>query len=271
MLTGSVSGDQTNMMPDAPPTSAPAPNTSRWQWRRWGREAGAVWRGGWQRLWPRFWIIFLACGVGAVLVLAAGPTDNTLLTELRRPDNHSLNELAGFLSRYGDLTFGAPLAVLIWCVGVVRNKVRWRKLGLACLMAGLMGGLIVNVFRIGTGRPRPRAAEPYGKLVDGFYGPKPWKGKYQSFPSGHACVSSTTASTLGAVSPLLILPGAVYAGSVIWSRMQLNAHHPLDVTVGATIGTVCGLCYASTVPGAFIRLRRRRRRRPKRSQSGKPG
>lgn len=82
----------------------------------------------------------------------------------------------------------------------------------------------------------------------------------QSYPSGHACTSATTGSTLAAFSPVLALPGAAYAVAVSWSRMQLNRHHPIDVTIGATIGIVCGLCFASTVPGSWIKLRRRQKR-----------
>jgi membrane-associated phospholipid phosphatase len=40
--------------------------------------------------------------------------------------------------------------------------------------------------------------------------------------------------------------------------MQLDKHHPIDVTVGAIIGTVCGLSFAGAVPGAASWLRRNR-------------
>jgi membrane-associated phospholipid phosphatase len=64
-----------------------------------------------------------------------------------------------------------------------------------------------------------------------------------------------------AANPLLIVPGVAYAATVGWSRMQLRKHHPLDIAFGAVIGVVCGLSFASTVPGSKIKLRRRKRTR----------
>lgn len=223
-------------------------------------EAEEVWKGGWSRLWPRMWIILLACLIGAGLVMTISPTDISLQQMVRIDNSQAANSAAHFFSRYGDLNVGGPLAVLIWIGGAARDRVRWRKLGLALLMALLLSGLIVNIFRVGTGRPRPYAAEPNTAVSDGFYGPHR-SADYQSFPSGHATASSTTAATLAGAMPLLTLPAAVYTFSVSWSRMQLNKHHPIDVTVGTIIGTLCGLCFASTVPGAWICLKERKPKR----------
>lgn len=240
-----------------PESSKPTPSSCR----RWGREFCQVWRGGWQRLWPRLWIIAVALVLGALLVLLFSPQDNALLNSIRVPGNEKVNGVAKFLSQWGDLNLSAPLAVLIWIIGAVRGKVRWRKLGLSLLIASLVAGLIVDIFRASTGRPRPFYHQGHPEITDSFHGPHWWKGgDMQSFPSGHACSSATTGSTLFAASPVLALPGAAYAVAVSWSRMQLDRHHPIDVTVGATIGTLCGLCYISTVPGAWVRLKRRRKR-----------
>jgi membrane-associated phospholipid phosphatase len=223
-------------------------------WKVWGREAAEVWAGGWSRVWPRLWIIVLAIVVGATLVLTISPVDKSL-QHAAQVDGTTAKSVAKFLSNYGDLNVTGPLAALVWVLGAAFKKVRWRKLGLACLMGGLLAGLITNIPRPGMGRPRP-----YTGLADGFYGPH-LNGDYQSFPSGHATSSAAVGSVIGASSPILALPGAVFAVSVSWSRMQLDKHHPIDVTVGAIVGTVCGLSFASTVPGAWFRLRRKRRKR----------
>lgn len=229
-------------------------------WKCWLREAVEVWGGGWARLWPRLWIVLVACGVGMVLVLAAGETDVLLQQKVRVNDNPDIQALASILSRHSDLNFALPLSLLVWLAGAALAKVRLRKLGLACLMATLLAGLIVTAFRLGVGRPRPYAAQPNTKLADGFYGPH-WNNDYRSFPSGHATTSIATATSLAGAIPILTIPGVIYAASVSWSRMQLNKHHPIDVTVGTIIGVVCGSCFASTVPGAWIRLRRRKRKK----------
>lgn len=246
------------MPPSQPQTMTPA-------WKVWISEAGEVWSGGWARLWPRLWIILVACLIGAGLVLTISSTDISLQQMARVDDAPMAKDVARFFSRYGDLNLGGPLAVLIWVVGAVRDKVRWRKLGLACLMALLLSGFIVNIFRVGMGRPRPYAEQPNTELSDGFYGPHR-SADYQSFPSGHATASSTTATTLAGAVPILVVPATLYALSVSWSRMQLDKHHPVDVTVGMVIGVLCGLCFASTVPGSGVCLRERKSKGKKHSK-----
>lgn len=238
----------------------PEPKPAKPTGKRLIQEAVQVLCGGWKRLWPRLWIVLAACGVGILLVLTASATDNALLKQVRVDGNDTVENIADFISDHADLMLGAPLSLLIWGAGAWFGRVRWRKLGLACLMATLMAGLIVLVFRVGTGRPRPFAAQPYTDVQDGFYGPH-LSLKYQSFPSGHAGTSIATAVVIAAAVPVATIPCVVYAVAVNWSRMQLLMHHPLDVTVSTVIGLVCGLCFASTVPRSVIRLRRRKRKR----------
>jgi membrane-associated phospholipid phosphatase len=228
-------------------------------WKLWLREAGEVWCGGWSRLWPRLWIVLAACGVGMVLVLTVGETDVLLQQKARVDDNPDVEALGRILSKHSDLNFAVPLSFALWVIGAALKKVRLRKLGLACLMATLLAGLIVLVFRLGTGRPRPYAAEPNTAVADGFHGPH-WDNDYRSFPSGHATTSSATAASLAGAIPVLTIPGVIYSASVSWSRMQLDKHHPIDVAVGTVVGATCGLCFASAVPGAGIRLRQRKRK-----------
>ena len=225
-----------------------------------------MWHGGWLRLWPRLWIILVAAGIGMLLVFLFSATDNALLRQIR-VDNATVTKVAQHISDYSNRTvpLGAPIGLLIWLAGLARRNARWRKLGIACLIATLMAGLIVDVFRATTGRPRPYVKEP-----DKFH----WlstKSAYQSFPSGHTGVASATAAVLAVAVPQLTIPCAVFAGSVAWSRLQVNAHHPIDVTVSLVIGIVCGLSFGSSVPGAAIRLRRRRRSRTASVKSASSG
>ena len=231
------------------------PNRSRLTGKRLAKEAAQVFSGGWQRLWPRLWIILAACGAGMLLVVTFSDADNALVGKIHVEDEKVTN-VAQFISDHADLMLAVPLSLAIWCAGVTGGRVRWRKVGLACLMAALVAGLFVNVFRATMGRPRPKA-----ELADGFYGPHPRESSYQSFPSGHATTSTATAVVIAVAVPVTTIPCAIYAITVSWSRIQLRMHHPIDVTVGATIGLVCGLCFASAMPGSAIRLRRRSRKR----------
>jgi undecaprenyl-diphosphatase len=228
------------------------PKSTKPTGKRLVKEVVQVLCGGWKRLWPRLWIVLAAVGIGMLLVLVGSDADNSLAGKIR-VDNGSVTSVAQFISDHADLMLAIPLSVLIWITGFLAGRARWRKIGLACLIAALMAGLLVTVFRATTGRPRPKA-----EVTDGFYGPHPRDSKYQSFPSGHATTSTATAAVIAVAVPVTAIPCAAYVVAVSWSRIQLRMHHPIDVTVGAIMGLVCGLCFASTVPRAVIRLRRRR-------------
>ncbi len=219
------------------------------------REVGLVWRGGWCRLRSRLWLILLAIGIGVALVWLGGNTDKDLLDQVRLDPNTAATQAAKCISDYSDLFLCVPLSLALWIIGVLRKRARWRRLGLACLMAALMAGLIVMMFKHVIGRPRPDAARAFPHLL---YGPGT-RSKLHSFPSGHTATSTATGISLIAAAPLLAIPGTIYAASVGWSRMQLRKHYPMDVAVGAAIGLICGACFASTVPGSVIRLSRRKR------------
>lgn len=218
------------------------------------REFLAVLCGGVRRLWPRFWIILAAVGIGAVLVLAFSQWDNEVVEKMRLEKGTARN-VAQFISDHADIMFAIPISLAIWILGVVKKRVRWRKIGIACLLATCVAGLITDVFRGGTGRPRPEA-----DVQDGFYGPHPFNSKYQSYPSGHATTSTATAVVLAAAVPVTTVPCVIYAVAVNVTRLQLRKHHPIDVLIGSTIGITCGLCFASTIPRSKIRLRRRRKK-----------
>lgn len=222
--------------------------------KKFGREFFQVWCGGWQRLWPRLWIILGVVGVGVVLIQFFSETDNSIAAKfwLEKGRARTASE---FLSNHADLMLAIPLSVGLWILGAIRRRIRWRKLALACLLATCIAGLLTDVFRGTIGRPRPEA-----ELPDGFYGPpKSFRAKFQSYPSGHATTSTATAVVIAVCIPVTTVPCALYAVSVNISRMQLRKHHPLDVIVGSMIGATSGWCFASAVPGARWRLRRRRK------------
>lgn len=221
---------------------------------RCGREVWLVWRGGWERLRSRLWIIALVAAVGVGLVWFGDATDRALLDQVQTEDVQ-VTAVARFITDHSDLVLGVPLSLILWSIGALRSRARWRRLGLACLLATLMAGLIVQMIKRIPGRPRPDMAAIYpGKLN----GPTN-RAKQHSFPSGHTATSTATGMSLVAAAPVVAIPGAIYAASVGWSRMQLRKHYPLDVLVGGFVGLVCGACFASTVPGTKIRLHRRKR------------
>lgn len=213
-----------------------------------------MWQGGWARLGPRLWLILTVYLAGLSLVWLAGDADQALLNQVRQEGHETLDHTARFISDYSDLNLCGPLAAVLWVAGAARGRKRWRKLGLACLMAGLMSGALVQGGKRLSGRPRPDAATLFPERL---YGPTRTS-KLLSFPSGHTATSTATGVSLIAAAPVVAVPATLYAVSVGWARMQLGRHYPLDVAAGAVIGLTCGLCFASAVPGSPVRLRRRK-------------
>jgi len=184
--------------------------------------------------------------------------DAGLLDRVCLDTNETATRIADFVSDWtSDLTLCIPLSLALWTYGAACGRSRWRRLGIASLMATLMAGLLVTGVKQVVGRPRPYTTEAYPLHL---YGPS-LKAKLHSFPSGHTGTSTATGVTWIAAHPIMAVPGLAYAATVGWSRMQLRKHYPIDVAGGAVIGVVCGLCFASTVPGTRIRLTRARRRR----------
>ena len=224
--------------------------------RRYWREALSIWRLGLARLLPRWWQILLIVGAGAALVLLdRGDWDNQLLQQIRQPDNIALTQTARSLSFWGDVIWALMLAAVLFAVGMKFGCPRWRQIAWAIVISVLASTVILNCFRLTLGRARPSNPVP-----NGFYGPHLKDHAYHSFPSGHATSAFAPAVAVAAASPLIGAPCLLFAGCVSWSRMQLNQHHPLDVTTGAVLGSLIGLCFGSAVNGAKVRLRRIRRR-----------
>jgi len=59
-----------------------------------------------------------------------------------------------------------------------------------------------------------------------------------SFPSGHAAMSFSLATSVSLAYPkwYVVTPAYLWAGSVAYSRMHLGVHYPSDVLAGAIIG-----------------------------------
>jgi len=177
---------------------------------------------------------------GAIVTVAAACALFRVDGELHRRCVDQRSErtvrLAAHFSYWGDL-FPGTVAVcgVVFGIGLLRKRSRWRRTALACAAAALLAIVVVNAIKSLSGRPRP-----YVGREDGFYGPTPGQ-DYRSFPSGHAATSAATAAALSAAFPPLTPLAAAAAGGVAWSRVCLDMHYVSDILVGAMIGIGFGL------------------------------
>ncbi len=115
---------------------------------------------------------------------------------------------------------------------------KWRKAGIAMLLALLVSHIFGNLFMKNLiARPRPYVVYPGINLkippLEEF-----------SFPSGHAITAFASVfalpSSLGTIKRAL----AVLAVGISFSRLYLFMHYPSDVLGGALLGMVIGYSVA---------------------------
>jgi undecaprenyl-diphosphatase len=111
--------------------------------------------------------------------------------------------------------------------------------------------LISYALRQVTNRPRPPSV---------YAEPKPLVGvpHSDSFPSGHATIAFTCATTLSFAAPRAAPGFFLLAAAIAWSRVYVGVHYPLDVLGGAALGVLIATALRWLLRGR-LRLPRARR------------
>lgn len=205
----------------------------------WGHMLGTFGR--------RRWIISAATSAVLLAVfLWLLPQDATVLRGLQLkhvPDKElraDLKDLSGEIGKWGDFAgYNLLLVVALWLGGRACKSRYFQRLAVASMLCAVFAGLVANVFRFSTGRPRPRAIERDG-VKDGLYGPQ-IRWNYNSFPSGHTATAFGSAIPLAVAMPVIGVPAVLGACSVSWARLFGNQHHPSDVAVAIWIAVFFGI------------------------------
>jgi lipid A 4'-phosphatase len=184
-----------------------------------------------------------AAAAAGVVVVAIVAVDRPLAWYLhqRDADLRGLFDLTGRLGlTYGYLiVFGLAFVALHW--GGVLPRLQpfaaaMRALSAvpAFLLAALAAsGIVVDVLKVATGRPRPKllfASDLYG------FGGWGWNAAHWSFPSGHAATIAALMTALWWLWPRHLLFYLLVAAIVAASRVVVGAHYLSDVVAGAALG-----------------------------------
>ena len=156
--------------------------------------------------------------------------DEAVLLGIRRLHHPWLTPVMLAFTRVGDTPNWTAIGVALYATGGEAERVSLRLAagaGVATAVAQTLKRLLRRA------RPDTRIVdfEALAANPDGF-----------SFPSGHTTVAfSVAVSVTGSGGPLLGPLAFALAAAVGSSRVYLGAHFPLDVLIGAALGSICGL------------------------------
>jgi membrane-associated phospholipid phosphatase len=169
-------------------------------------------------------------------------------------------EIFGLLTRLGISTpyLVATLAGLVYFRFLAKNK-ELAHVAAFLFLAVALSGLANDLIKVLVGRSRPGLL-----LSHGFYGFKPFSGKYiyASFPSGHSNTIASFCYGLHIVAERFALALLLIALAVMASRVVVGAHFPSDVLFGAYLGVVITGLLAEGFEKKGLKIRGRLRRRP---------
>ncbi|GDY14692.1 hypothetical protein LBMAG53_35700 [Planctomycetota bacterium] len=182
-----------------------------------------------RRPWLTAGLLIATTGLGGLSLAFDAPADAWLLAQ--GETDTPLRLIARWFRTFGAFTDVLTWSVLLYVVGRVIRRDRWRRLGIACLLAASLAGLVANLFRPTIGRARPDAnVGPYVAV-----GPTTDYSR-QSMPSGHTTTTAAGGTVLLILAPPIGIVTTANAVLVGWSSGRLRRHWPSDIIAGFCLG-----------------------------------
>jgi undecaprenyl-diphosphatase len=172
---------------------------------------------------------------GALVLGGCALLARSQLTELESSIFKAVNELPQGLYAVIWPTMQYGTFITIPALALVAFAFRRFRLGLAMLLAGVSVYLIALVVKETVERGRP------GWLLEGVAAREVFGAESLGFPSGHAAVATALTVVVAAhLSRRWAIAAAILALAVMFGRMYVGAHLPLDLVGGAALGAIAG-------------------------------
>lgn len=138
-------------------------------------------------------------------------------------------------NRFGNPLLASSAIALGYAAGRVTGSPGLAR-GSARAAAGFLAtGAVTQTLKWAVGRPRPDLGPDDEELQPGSF-----DNDHQAWPSGHAAVAFSLATSVAMESDRVWVGAAAYglAGVTAWSRVRADRHWASDVVAGAAIGTL---------------------------------
>jgi undecaprenyl-diphosphatase len=182
-----------------------------------------------------FWLILfllaaLVTALGMYRVSENKTTEQMFIRELQlRQTPASVRFLQLVSDSISYFSLGIPALAI--AAGLIRKKKVWVRHALIILLGIALGGSISAVIKRTVKEPRPYEVDPQIAQLS--------VGGSNSFPSGHTVEATAAAvgfSVLLFRTPLSVILSAVWALSIMFSRIVLGVHNVTDILAGAALG-----------------------------------
>jgi membrane-associated phospholipid phosphatase len=145
-------------------------------------------------------------------------------------DDHTRLTVSRDISQIGAAYTTAGIAATFYLIGRARHDARARETGILGAEALIDSGIVVQVLKAATQRPRPRVDDASGEFFD----------RGNSFPSGHAIsawsLATVIAQEYGQHRPLVRVAAYGLATAVSLARYTGRNHFLSDSLVGSAMG-----------------------------------